>query len=390
VVPIHCAFVEEEELWIVMPLLTGGSCSAVIQRICPNGIKDEEIIATILLEALKALIYFHKDGRIHRDVKAGNILLSATGEVQLADFGVACTLMEHGDRQTNRKTFTGTPCWMAPEVMEQTMGYNNKADIWSLGITALELAYGRAPYAKYQPMKVLLMTLQNPPPTAEVYQDESYKFPSIFHSFVSKCLKTEPSKRPTAAKLMKHKFFRLAKPVEIIRERLLAKLPQVHDVDNSAEILERRKKSRGTGAQSNKPVSVGSWVFDDVSTVTRYVDNDDKEDQNSDDEYTHDPTREPNGSISTNTNSRFTVHTDDTADSGAATDPTAAVEPTEDDQKVSAIAAAAVNKTLNATDNEDVADSGTTADASESASGAPAAAPAATKTKRGRFTVSEV
>lgn len=107
VVRILTSFVEEQDLWIVMPLLEGGSCAHIMKTIYPHGMKDEAMIATILKEVLLGLQYFHKDGRLHRDLKAGNVLISAQGEVQLADFGVAGTLMENGDRKKARTTFTG-------------------------------------------------------------------------------------------------------------------------------------------------------------------------------------------------------------------------------------------------------------------------------------------
>lgn len=107
VVRILTSFVEEQDLWILMPWLEAGSCAHIMKTICPTGMKDEAIIATILKEVLHGLLYFHKDGRLHRDLKAGNVLISAQGEVQLADFGVAGTLMENGDRKKARTTFTG-------------------------------------------------------------------------------------------------------------------------------------------------------------------------------------------------------------------------------------------------------------------------------------------
>ncbi|GAV60885.1 Pkinase domain-containing protein [Cephalotus follicularis] len=211
----HCSFVSGTTLWIVMPYTSGGSCHHLINSECPEGF-EECVIATLLLQVLKALAYLHAQGHIHRDVKAGNILLDSSGAVKLADFGVSACMFDTGDRQRSRNTFVGTPCWMAPEVMEQFNGYDFKADIWSFGITALELAHGHPPLSKYPPMKVLMMTLQNPPPALE-----DKKFSKSFKEMVAACLVKDPKKRPTAEMLLKHRFFRHARSNEFLARVLL-------------------------------------------------------------------------------------------------------------------------------------------------------------------------
>ncbi|KAL6061370.1 Serine/threonine-protein kinase fray2 [Balamuthia mandrillaris] len=222
VVEYHCSFVHGQHLWLVMELLAGGSCLDIMKYAYPNGL-SETLIASILLQALNGIEYIHKTGRIHRDIKAGNLVISREGVVKLSDFGVAAWLVENGERKHNRQTFVGTPCWMAPEVLEQVQGYDYRADIWSFGITALELARGQAPFAKLSPMKVLMMILQSPPPKLE--WEEKEKFSKHFKDLVESCLRKEPEKRPTATKLLEHKFFKKAKGPEFLAGQLLAKLP---------------------------------------------------------------------------------------------------------------------------------------------------------------------
>ncbi|KAM3589417.1 hypothetical protein VKS41_000280 [Umbelopsis sp. WA50703] len=222
VLRVYGSFVQGSKLYIVTPYLLGGSCLDIMKTGFPDGL-DEISIATILKQALEGLIYLHKNGHIHRDVKAGNLLMDEDGTVLLADFGVSSSLIETGERGGVRKTFVGTPCWMAPEVMDQA-GYDYKADIWSFGITAIELATGHAPFAKYPPIKVLMMTLSNDPPTL-VRENTKHKYSKTFKDMIDLCLNKDPIKRPTAEKLLQHIFFKQAKKKDYLAKTVLASLP---------------------------------------------------------------------------------------------------------------------------------------------------------------------
>ncbi|THU47126.1 hypothetical protein C4D60_Mb09t12240 [Musa balbisiana] len=267
VLKAHCSFVNDHTLWVVMPYMEGGSCLHIMKSVFPNGF-EEPMIATVLREVLKGLEYLHNHGHIHRDVKAGNILVDARGSVKLGDFGVSACLFDSGDRQRSRNTFVGTPCWMAPEVMEQLHGYDFKADIWSFGITALELAHGHAPFSKYPPIKVLLMTLQNAPPGLDYERDR--KFSRSFRDMIAMCLVKDPSKRPSAHKLLKQPFFKQARSQDYIVRKILDGLPTLGDRHQALkakeeDLLAQKKmldSEKEELSQSEYKRGISAWNFD--------------------------------------------------------------------------------------------------------------------------------
>ncbi|KAH8279382.1 hypothetical protein KR026_008491, partial [Drosophila bipectinata] len=207
VVRYYGSYFKQYDLWICMEYCGAGSVSDIM-RLRKKTLTEDEI-ATILSDTLKGLVYLHLRRKIHRDIKAANILLNTEGYAKLADFGVAGQLT---DTMAKRNTVIGTPFWMAPEVIEE-IGYDCVADIWSLGITALEMAEGKPPYGDIHPMRAIFMIPQKPPPSFR----EPDRWSTEFIDFVSKCLVKEPDDRATATELLEHEFIRNAKHRSILK-----------------------------------------------------------------------------------------------------------------------------------------------------------------------------
>ncbi|KAI1813387.1 kinase-like domain-containing protein [Poronia punctata] len=237
------------ELWIVMEYCSGGSCADLMKP----GIIGEDYIAIIIRELLLGLEYLHADKKLHRDIKAANVLLGSNGQVKLADFGVSGQLSA---TMTKKNTFVGTPFWMAPEVIKQS-GYDHKADIWSLGITAMELANGEPPYADIHPMKVLFLIPKNPAPRLEG------NFTKAFKDFIEACLQRDPKDRPSARELLKHPFIRKARKTTYLTE--LIERYQRWSATHKSE--DDDPYEEGAELVEERPVNEDMWDFGTVRMV---------------------------------------------------------------------------------------------------------------------------
>ena len=196
IVHYYGSYIKGHQIWIILEFCDGGSLYELI-KILPRNLNEEEI-ASLIYMILKGLIFLHENKKIHRDVKSENILLTHEGIAKLADFGVSTQLMHSFSKKITK---IGTPFYMSPEVIMQNK-YDYKCDIWSLGITSIEMAEGEPPFSKVKGYWVLKKIITHPPKGLK----NKEKWSKEFNDFIEKCLIYEPEKRPSAKELLDHPF----------------------------------------------------------------------------------------------------------------------------------------------------------------------------------------
>jgi len=293
------SYFKDNELWIVMEFCGAGSVCDMM-KICDSTLSEDQI-AVVCKDVLHGLAYLHSLRKIHRDIKAGNILLNNKGASKLADFGVSGQL---SDTMAKRQTVIGTPFWMAPEVIQE-VGYDFKADIWSLGITCIEMAESKPPYSNIHPMRAIFMIPSRPPPK----MTDPDKWSKEFNDFIFKTLTKSPDQRPTATELLEHPFITRAK-TRVLLQPLLDQQDQIisrigrdaalgiepdddadeeDDDDNEGTVrrndvkkAKKRPSSTGTSGGNNDDNDCGTVVITDTGSTgygtTVLINSDDEDD----------------------------------------------------------------------------------------------------------------
>ncbi|CAG9801574.1 unnamed protein product [Chironomus riparius] len=204
IVETYNSFLVNDELWVVMEYLEGGALTDIVT----HDRMDEEQIATVCKQVLKALAYLHSQGVIHRDIKSDSILLASDGRVKLSDFGFCAQVSQELPK---RKSLVGTPYWMSPEVISRLL-YGPEVDIWSLGIMVIEMIDAEPPFFNEPPLQAMRRIRDMPPPTPK----NIHKVSPRLRRFLDKMLVRDPSQRASAAELLSDPFLLVAGPPSIL------------------------------------------------------------------------------------------------------------------------------------------------------------------------------
>uniref|UniRef100_A0A671W032 non-specific serine/threonine protein kinase n=1 Tax=Sparus aurata TaxID=8175 RepID=A0A671W032_SPAAU len=255
IVKLLDAFYYESKLWILIEFCAGGAVDAVMLEL--ERPLTEPQIRVVCKQTLQALIYLHDNNIIHRDLKAGNILLTLDGDVKLADFGVSAKNTKTLQR---RDSFIGTPYWMAPEVVmcetSKDRPYDYKADIWSLGVTLIELGQIEPPNHEMNPMRVLLKIAKSDPPTLM----QPSRWSPEFNDFLKRCLDKHVDNRWSAAQLLQHSFVSSVSDSRPVRELIAeAKAEVTEEIEEHKEEEEEEETEAHLGhKRAPSDVSVAS------------------------------------------------------------------------------------------------------------------------------------
>ncbi|XP_071531793.1 neither inactivation nor afterpotential protein C isoform X5 [Panulirus ornatus] len=261
---------EDHQIWFVMELMTHGSVSELALAYKRKDERmPENLIAYILKEVINAVQHLHQGHVIHRDVKGMNILMTNEGKIKLVDFGQCGHLDE---TMGKRNTAVGTPYWMAPEVIEceqkADQDYDNRCDVWALGITAIELGDGEPPYSDIHPVRALFQILRNPPPSLKRVSD----WTQDFVDFISECLVKTPDHRPVMIEVMEHPFITsVPEDVTEVRKKLLEERERLIKPD---ERIQRAKSAiaRQGYLKTERRSKPKKMVTDDLASLEFFND----------------------------------------------------------------------------------------------------------------------
>ncbi|CEP60686.1 putative serine/threonine protein kinase KIC1 LALA0_S01e16644g [Lachancea lanzarotensis] len=260
------SYLNDTKLWVIMEFCAGGSLRTLLR---PGKI-GEQYIGVIMREILTALVHIHRDGVIHRDIKAANVLITNDGHVKLCDFGVAAQLSQ---TKIRRQTMAGTPYWMAPEVIMEGVYYDTKVDIWSLGITIYEIATGNPPYCDVEALRAMQLITKSKPPRLEGRQHST-----ALKEIIALCLDEDPKERSSAEELLKTKFIRLNKnmPVSILKElisRYLLHREQQPHRESTSMTLDSGNSIKVDASPSEHDLNM-KWDFDSLNSNEYIMEND--------------------------------------------------------------------------------------------------------------------
>lgn len=265
VVDMFQAYVHDNKLWMMLEFCPGGAMDDIVLDL-ERGL-DENVIRVICRQSVEALAFLHERGVIHRDLKAGNILLRENGSIKLADFGVSAKNKKLSQR---RDTFIGTPYWMAPEVVItetcKDNPYTYKADIWSLGITLIELAEMQPPYHEMHPMRVLFKITKSDPPGLSCKSNWSAEF----HDFIKDCLIKDPTVRSSAQALLEHPFIReVSDNQPLIDLYRLMKTEVVEVLEDLPEDTDAKENNGSSISKSFSSDTLNSMATEDDSSSSQ-------------------------------------------------------------------------------------------------------------------------